>query len=70
MSDRLIFLGTKGGPSLRGAARLPSANALVVDGVPFVLDTGYGASLRRSPTPTGSPPRARTTPAGSSSRAT
>jgi ribonuclease BN (tRNA processing enzyme) len=46
MSDRLIFLGTKGGPSLRGAARSPSANALVVDGVPFVLDTGYGASLR------------------------
>jgi ribonuclease BN (tRNA processing enzyme) len=45
MSDRLIFLGTKGGPSLRGP-RLPSANALVVDGVPFVLDTGYGASLR------------------------
>jgi ribonuclease BN (tRNA processing enzyme) len=46
VSDRLIFLGTKGGPSLRGEARLPSANALVVDGVPFVLDTGYGASLR------------------------
>jgi ribonuclease BN (tRNA processing enzyme) len=44
-SDRLIFLGTKGGPSIRGP-RLPSANAVIVDGVPFILDTGYGASLR------------------------
>jgi ribonuclease BN (tRNA processing enzyme) len=43
--DRLIFLGTKGGPSIRGP-RLPSANAVIVDGVPFILDTGYGASLR------------------------
>jgi ribonuclease BN (tRNA processing enzyme) len=44
--DRLVLLGTKGGPSIRGLGQFPSANVLVVKGVPFVIDAGYGTVAR------------------------
>ncbi|WP_460452334.1 MBL fold metallo-hydrolase [Alsobacter sp. SYSU BS001988] len=44
--DRLVLLGTKGGPSLRGLSQFPSASLLVVAGLPFVIDTGYGTVAR------------------------
>ncbi|MFC0242179.1 MBL fold metallo-hydrolase [Rhodopseudomonas telluris] len=40
-----IFLGTKGGPRI-GAGRSNPANVLLVDGVPFVIDCGYGVARR------------------------
>ena len=42
-STRLILLGTKGGPRLSTAARNCSV-LLVIRGVPYVVDCGYGTS--------------------------
>jgi ribonuclease BN (tRNA processing enzyme) len=43
--NRLITLGTRGGPAIRtGFTPSPSANLIVYDGVPYVIDTGYGVS--------------------------
>jgi ribonuclease BN (tRNA processing enzyme) len=44
--DRLVLLGTKGGPSVRGLTQFPSASLLVVGGVPMLVDAGYGAVAR------------------------
>ncbi len=45
-TDRIILLGTKGGPSVRAKTSLPSSNALIRNGKLFVIDAGYGVSLR------------------------
>jgi ribonuclease BN (tRNA processing enzyme) len=39
---RLVLLGTQGGPNYTGA-RGEQANALLVDGQPYLVDCGYGA---------------------------
>jgi len=45
--NRLVLLGTKGGPAIRAGYRpSPSANLIVYDGVPYVIDTGYGVSFK------------------------
>ncbi len=44
--DRLVLLGTKGGPSLRDPKQLPSSNLLAIGGTPYLIDAGYGASYR------------------------
>jgi ribonuclease BN (tRNA processing enzyme) len=45
--NRLILLGTRGGPSIRtGYAQTPSANLIVYNGVPYLIDTGYGVSFK------------------------
>ena len=45
--NRLVLLGTKGGPSLPlGFAQTPSANLLVYNNAPYVIDTGYGVSFK------------------------
>lgn len=44
--DRLVLLGTKGGPSLRAIDQVPSSSLIVWKGVPYVIDCGYGASMR------------------------
>jgi len=45
--NRLVLLGTKGGPAIRAGYRpSPSANLIVHDGVPYVIDTGYGVSFK------------------------
>jgi ribonuclease BN (tRNA processing enzyme) len=46
-SNRLVLLGTKGGPAIRaGYKPSPSAHLIVYDGVPYVIDTGYGVSFK------------------------
>jgi ribonuclease BN (tRNA processing enzyme) len=43
--NRLVTLGTRGGPAIRtGFTPAPSANLIVYDNVPYVIDTGYGVS--------------------------
>jgi ribonuclease BN (tRNA processing enzyme) len=44
--DRLVLLGTKGGPALRGVHAMPSSNLLVKNGRAYVIDAGYGATYR------------------------
>ncbi|HEY1362178.1 MAG TPA: MBL fold metallo-hydrolase [Xanthobacteraceae bacterium] len=45
--NRLVLLGTKGGPSIPlGYAASPSASLIVHDNVPYLIDTGYGVSFK------------------------
>ncbi|MRW92844.1 MBL fold metallo-hydrolase [Duganella sp. FT80W] len=50
--DRLVLLGTKGGPrvgdvkSPASAWRMNPSSMLVIGGVPYVIDCGYGVSLQ------------------------
>ena len=45
--NRLVTLGTRGGPSIRtGFTPSPSANLIVFDNVPYVIDTGYGTGFK------------------------
>jgi ribonuclease BN (tRNA processing enzyme) len=44
-SNRLVTLGTRGGPAIRtGFTPSPSANLIVFDNVSYIVDTGYGVS--------------------------
>ncbi|MET0636192.1 MAG: MBL fold metallo-hydrolase [Chitinophagaceae bacterium] len=45
-SDRLVLLGTQGGPLIRSYKQTPSANLIVYKNIPFVIDTGYGATFK------------------------
>lgn len=45
-ADRLVLLGTKGGPAIRAYAPSPSANLLVIGGESFVIDAGYGVTMK------------------------
>ena len=40
------MLGTRGGPLVSGYTSSPSANLLVYKGVPYIVDTGYGVTLK------------------------
>src|ERR1051325_4733381 len=45
--NRLVTLGTRGGPSIRtGFTPSPSANLIVFDNVAYVVDTGHCASFK------------------------
>jgi ribonuclease BN (tRNA processing enzyme) len=44
--DRLVLLGNKGGPAIRGYAPSPSANLLVHKSIPYVIDAGYGVTFK------------------------
>jgi ribonuclease BN (tRNA processing enzyme) len=44
--DRLVLLGTQGGPVIRSYRSTPSANLIVYKNIPFVIDTGYGVTLK------------------------
>lgn len=44
--DRLVLLGTQGGPFIRSYKQTPSANLIVYKGIPFVIDTGYGTTFK------------------------
>ncbi|MEP7371912.1 MAG: MBL fold metallo-hydrolase [Chitinophagaceae bacterium] len=44
--DRLVLLGTQGGPFIRSYKQTPSANLIVYKNLPFVIDTGYGVTLK------------------------
>lgn len=43
---KIVLLGTKGGPSLLKADRLPMATALMIGNKTWLIDAGYGASLQ------------------------
>jgi ribonuclease BN (tRNA processing enzyme) len=44
--DRLVLLGTQGGPFIRSYKQTPSANLIVYKDMPFVIDTGYGTTFK------------------------
>ncbi|AWO00851.1 MBL fold metallo-hydrolase [Chitinophaga alhagiae] len=44
--DRLVLLGTQGGPFIRSYTQTPSANLIVYKDIPFVIDTGYGTTFK------------------------
>jgi ribonuclease BN (tRNA processing enzyme) len=44
--DRLILLGTQGGPFIRSNQQTPSANLIVYKNIPFIIDAGYGTSFK------------------------
>src|SRR6266581_9361291 len=44
--DRLVLLGTKGGPRVTSYAPTPSSNLIVYRNVPYVIDAGYGVTLK------------------------
>lgn len=44
--DRLVLLGTQGGPFIRSYKQTPSANLIVYKSMPFIIDTGYGATFK------------------------
>ena len=53
--DKLVLLGTKGGPRVGGAgpqlgnfSRMNPANLLMIGGVPYVIDCGYGVAMQLS----------------------
>jgi ribonuclease BN (tRNA processing enzyme) len=43
---RLILLGTKGGPRVTTGERSNPANLILVDGIPIIIDCGYGTAAR------------------------
>lgn len=43
---RMIFMGTKGGPSIVSSSCLPQSTALIVNEKLYLIDCGYGACMR------------------------
>ncbi len=44
LSDRLVLLGTKGGPAIRAGGPNPTSHLLVMEGRPYVIDCGLGVT--------------------------
>lgn len=44
--DRLVLLGTRGGPAITAYTPAPSSNLLVYKDVPYVVDAGYGTTFK------------------------
>jgi ribonuclease BN (tRNA processing enzyme) len=44
--DRLVLLGTQGGPFIRSYTQSPSASLIVYNNIPYVIDTGYGVTFK------------------------
>jgi ribonuclease BN (tRNA processing enzyme) len=44
--DRLVLLGTQGGPLIRSYQQTPSASLIVYRNIPIVIDTGYGVTFK------------------------
>jgi ribonuclease BN (tRNA processing enzyme) len=45
-TDRLVLLGTQGGPLIRTYKQTPAANLIVYKNIPLVIDTGFGATFK------------------------
>jgi len=45
-ADRLVLLGTQGGPLIRSYNQTPSANLIVYKKIPFIIDCGYGVTFK------------------------
>ncbi|MDQ7080826.1 MAG: MBL fold metallo-hydrolase [Paracoccaceae bacterium] len=46
MRNRIVLLGTKGGPALRVPGRMPTANLVELGGRSIIVDCGLGVTLR------------------------
>src|SRR5690349_4427926 len=44
--DRLVLLGTQGGPFIRSYKQTPASNLIVYKGTPIVIDTGFGVTFK------------------------
>ena len=44
--NRLVLLGTQGGPFIRSYKQTPAANLVVHNDIPFVIDAGFGITFR------------------------
>ena len=44
--NRLVLLGTQGGPFIRSYNQTPSANLIVDNGIHIVVDAGYGVTFK------------------------
>ena len=44
--DRLVLLGTRGGPFISGYTPSPPANLLIYKNVPYIIDAGYGVTFK------------------------
>ncbi|MFQ6551393.1 MBL fold metallo-hydrolase [Aestuariibius insulae] len=44
LSDRLVLLGTKGGPAIRAGGPNPTSHLLVMGGRPIIVDCGLGVT--------------------------
>lgn len=44
MTDRVVLLGTKGGPAIRKGGPNPTSSLLIMDGHPIVVDCGLGVT--------------------------
>ena len=44
--NKLVLLGTRGGPVVHSYRASPSANVVVYNNTPFIIDTGYGVSFK------------------------
>ena len=45
-SNRLVLLGTQGGPFIRSYKQIPSGNLIVYNGTLLVIDSGYGTTFK------------------------
>ncbi len=43
-NDRLVLLGTKGGPTVRSPGRMPTSSLLVINGLNCIVDCGLGVT--------------------------
>src|SRR6476620_7489345 len=44
--NRLVLLGTRGGPRITDYNSSPAANLIVWNNIPYVIDTGYGVTFK------------------------
>lgn len=44
--NKLVLLGTRGGPVVHSYKATPSANVVIYNNIPFIIDTGYGVSFK------------------------
>lgn len=45
-NDRIVLLGTRGGPFIQGYKPSPAANLLVYKNKPYIIDAGYGVTFK------------------------
>ena len=45
-ADRLVLLGTQGGPFIHSYNQTPSTNLIVYKGIPIIIDTGFGVTFK------------------------
>lgn len=45
-ADRLVLLGTQGGPFIHSYKQTPSANLIVYKHIPIIIDTGFGVTFK------------------------